>query len=67
MSLPSRLVDAGERDAVADFLERCAKFSGYGREYADWAKRIRRGVNPRMGPTRPSVRPLARLQNRLGG
>jgi hypothetical protein len=50
MSLPARLIDAGERDAVADFLERCAKFSGYGREYADWAKQIRRGVNPRMGP-----------------
>jgi hypothetical protein len=58
MSLPSLLVDAGERDAVADFLESCAKFSGYGREYSNWAKQIRQGVNPRMFPVHMSSRPV---------
>jgi hypothetical protein len=57
MTLPSLLIDAGERDAVADFLERCAKFSSYGREYSNWARQIRRGVNPRMYPVHMSAHP----------
>ncbi len=49
MSLPVKLVDAGEREAVAKFLDRCATFNK-GRPLAQWATQIRKGINPRLSP-----------------
>jgi len=51
MSLPATLVDAGERGAVATFLDRCARFSKAGEPLARWAVQIRMGTNPRLMPT----------------
>ncbi len=50
MALPRRLVDVGERKAVADFLDRCAKFNDGGLPLARWAEEIRDGKNPRLSP-----------------
>jgi hypothetical protein len=50
MSLARKLVDAGERDAVAKFLDRCAKFNKGGMPLAEWAAQIRKGTNPPLGP-----------------
>jgi hypothetical protein len=44
--LPFELVDWGERDAVAQFLERCARFNRVEERMADWAAQIRKGINP---------------------
>lgn len=53
MTLARDLVDWGERTAVAEFLEHCAKFSqslpgAY--KHADWAAQIRAGKNPELAP-----------------
>ena len=50
MSLPGKLVDAGEREAAATFLDRCAKFNKGGTPLAQWAAQIRKGINPRLMP-----------------
>jgi beta-lactamase regulating signal transducer with metallopeptidase domain len=50
MTLPRQLVDAGERDQVARFLDQCAAFGGIQEHLADWATQIRRGENPRLFP-----------------
>jgi hypothetical protein len=50
MSLPRMLVDAGERDAVATFLTRCAKFNRANEPLVQWAAQIRKGLNPRLMP-----------------
>jgi hypothetical protein len=46
ISLARSLVDAGEREDVATFLERCAKFNSQDRRLAEWAVEIRRGLTP---------------------
>ena len=50
MSLARKLVDAGERDAVATFLDRCAKFNHGGKPLKEWAAEIRKGTNPNLAP-----------------
>jgi hypothetical protein len=52
MELPRSLVDWGEREAVAQFLERCAKFNHRGKQLAEWAAQIRQGINPDLIPMR---------------
>jgi hypothetical protein len=51
MSLQRALVDWGERDAVAQFLERMAPKTGRTKDFQDWAAQIRNGVNPDLRPT----------------
>jgi hypothetical protein len=50
MSLARKLVDAGERDAVATFLDRCEKFNQGGKPLKEWAAEIRKGTNPNLAP-----------------
>ena len=50
MSLARSLVDWGEREAVAQFLERCACFSNIPKTYTQWAAQIRNGINPDLIP-----------------
>ena len=51
MSLARDLVDAGEREGVAKFLDRCAKFNFDNRRLAEWAVQIREGLNPKLTPS----------------
>lgn len=51
MNLMRALVDWGERDAVAQFLERMAPKTNRTREFLDWAAQIRKGINPDILPT----------------
>lgn len=46
ISLARSLVDAGEREDVATFLDRCAKFNVQDRRLAEWAVEIRQGLTP---------------------
>jgi hypothetical protein len=55
MSLARSLVDAGEREGVATFLDRCAKFNS-DRRLAEWAVEIRQGLNPKMMPSSGGLR-----------
>ena len=48
ISLARSLVDAGERESVAAFLDRCAKFNRDSRRLAEWAVQIREGLNPKL-------------------
>jgi len=50
MSLPRALVEAGERESVATFLDRCAKFNSQNKRLAEWAVQIREGLNPKLTP-----------------
>jgi len=50
MNLPRTLIDWGERDAAAQFLERIAPKTLRAKELQDWAAQIRKGVNPDMRP-----------------
>ncbi|MFB3777894.1 MAG: M56 family metallopeptidase [Bryobacteraceae bacterium] len=50
MNLPRALIDWGERDAAAQFLERVAPKTVRAKEFHDWAEQIRKGVNPDMRP-----------------
>jgi uncharacterized protein HemY len=50
MELPRSLVDWGERDAVADFLERIATYNTRKVQLAEWARLIREGRNPDLIP-----------------
>ncbi len=50
MTLARQLVDWGEREAVAQFLDRCARFNHRGKELAEWAAQIRKGINPDITP-----------------
>jgi tetratricopeptide (TPR) repeat protein len=50
MTFPRQLVDAGEREQVAAFLDRCAKFGEFDKHLATWAAQIRKGENPRLFP-----------------
>jgi hypothetical protein len=52
MTLARQLVDWGEREAVARFLDRCAKFNNRGNDLAEWASQIRKGINPDLRPYR---------------
>jgi hypothetical protein len=52
MTLARQLVDLGERDVVAEFLDRCAQFNYRGKEMAEWAAQIRMGINPDLTPYR---------------
>jgi len=53
MNLPRELVDWGERDAVAQFLERSARLveDSRAKQFQDWAAEIRKGINPDLTPT----------------
>ena len=55
MSLPRSLVDWGERDAVAQFLDRCARFCDRGAQFRQWAAQIRHGINPDLTPYNAST------------
>jgi hypothetical protein len=52
MSLARALVDAGERESVATFLDRCAKFNSENKRLTEWAVQIREGLNPKLTPSR---------------
>ena len=51
MELPRSLIDWGERDTVASFLERCATFNFDKKQLTEWADQIRHGVNPNLIPS----------------
>jgi hypothetical protein len=54
MGLPRELVDWGEREAVATFLERVSKYNvERGKDMAQWAAQIRKGINPDLFPYGP--------------
>jgi len=56
LSVARHLVDWGERDAVAQFLERCSKYNlDRGKDMAEWAAEIRKGVNPDLLPYNASL------------
>jgi hypothetical protein len=50
MTLARQLTDWGEREAVAQFLEACAKISPPGSKHSEWAAEIRKGINPDLIP-----------------
>ena len=50
MNLSRALVDWGERDAVAQFLERMAPKTIQSKQFQDWARQIRKGINPDLLP-----------------
>jgi hypothetical protein len=52
MNLQRALVDWGERDAVAQFLERMVPKAGRSQDFQDWAAQIRKGINPDLRPTK---------------
>jgi hypothetical protein len=52
MTLARQLVDWGEREAVAQFLDRCARFNYRGKDLTEWAAQIRKGINPDLTPYR---------------
>ena len=52
MALARQLVDWGEREAVALFLDRCAQFNHRGKEMVEWAAQIHKGINPDLTPYR---------------
>jgi hypothetical protein len=52
MTLARELVDWGEREAVARFLDRCSSFNVSGKRQAEWAAEIRCGINPDLTPYR---------------
>jgi hypothetical protein len=54
MTLARQLVDWGEREAVAQFLDRCAQFNRRGKDLTEWAAQIRKGINPDLTPYRSS-------------
>ena len=51
MNLMRALVDWGERDAVARFLDRMAPKTNRTDEFLEWAAQIRKGINPDLRPT----------------
>jgi hypothetical protein len=52
MTLARTLVDAGQRDIVAQCLDRCARITVDGDRYKQWADEIRKGINPDLIPYR---------------
>jgi hypothetical protein len=52
MTLARSLVDWGERETVAKFLDRCARISQESEKYKSWAADIRKGINPDLIPYR---------------
>src|SRR5262245_25646476 len=52
MTLARHLVDWGEREAVAQFLDRCAQFNYRSKDLIEWAAQIRKGINPDLTPYR---------------
>ncbi len=50
MNLSRALVDWGERDAVAQFLECMAPKTIQSKQFEDWAQQIRKGINPDLIP-----------------
>src|SRR5262245_28563327 len=52
MTLARQLVDLGEREAVAEFLDRCGQFNYRGKDLTEWATQIRKGINPDLTPYR---------------
>jgi len=56
MSVARHLVDWGERDAVAQFLDRCSRFNiERGKDMAEWAAQLRQGVNPDLLPYNAAI------------
>ena len=54
MTLARQLVDWGERESVAQFLDRCAQFNYRSKDLTEWAAQIRKGINPDLTPYRSS-------------
>jgi len=50
MTLARALVDWGERETVARFLDKCAAFSNRSEPFRRWATEIRKGINPDLIP-----------------
>jgi beta-lactamase regulating signal transducer with metallopeptidase domain len=50
MSLAQALVEAGQRESVITFLDRCAKFNSESRQLAEWIIQLREGLSPRLAP-----------------
>jgi hypothetical protein len=50
MNLPRALIDWGERDAAAQFLERIASKTLRPKQFQGWAAQIRKGENPNLKP-----------------
>jgi hypothetical protein len=46
MNLPRAIVDSGEREAVAQFLERMSGKTIRADQFKEWAGQIRKGINP---------------------
>lgn len=53
MDLARVLLDAGERKAVAHFLDRCSHFNAHKDQLIDWGVLIRKGINPDLVPYAP--------------
>jgi hypothetical protein len=49
LSMAQWLLDAGQRDAVAQFLDQCAGFNWF-KQLAKWGKQIREGKDPALSP-----------------
>lgn len=54
MTVARQLVDLGEREAVAQFLDRCPQFNYRSKDLTEWAAQIRKGINPDLTPYRSS-------------
>jgi hypothetical protein len=52
MTLARSLVDWGEREVVAKFLDQCARLNQESEKYKNWAADIRKGINPDLIPYR---------------
>ena len=50
MALARTLVDAGQRNIVAEYLDRCSEIAMKGEQYKRWADEIRKGINPDLIP-----------------
>jgi hypothetical protein len=51
LNLSRAIVDAGEREAAAQFLERMAPKTIRDAQFQEWAAAIRKGINPDLIPT----------------
>jgi hypothetical protein len=51
LNLPRAIIDAGERETAAQFLERMAAKTIRSTQFQEWAAEIRKGINPDLIPT----------------
>jgi hypothetical protein len=52
MSLAKALLEAGQKDAVIEFLDKCGKFWKYDRSKREkWISEIKDGKTPDFGPS----------------